>query len=178
MIPRIHQAELLATDVPTWLVYFHDPAETRFPIMRLVPINENPPVCPGGILWCQQFGCVPGDNVFTRATPELILEEGQKVPEDWEAPWDETTWEEATVEVEPLCNATTYNGDIEVVGWGECERCGDNKDCYQCDPDSYDYEEGPECTAGCDYGQHRGCEQELSGCYGCEDPDCGIDPIL
>lgn len=134
MIPKIHQAELLATDVPMWLVYFHDPDETRFPIMRLVPIDENPPACPGGILWCKQFGCVPGDNVFTRATPELILEEGQEVPEDWEAPWEEA--------------------------WGECEWCGDNKDCYQCDPDSYDYEEGPECTAGCDYGRHRGCEQD------------------
>jgi hypothetical protein len=136
MLPRIHQAELLNTEVPMWLVYFHDPDETRFPIMRLVPTNENPPVCPGGILWCQQFGCIPGDNVFTRATPELLLEEGQEVPEDWKAPWEEA--------------------------WEGCEWCGENKDCVQCDPGYWaDYEEGPECTAGCDYGQHRGCEQDL-----------------
>lgn len=92
MIPRIHQAELLKEDM--WLIYFFDPAEKRFPIMRVVPVDENPETCPGGELWCKQFGCVPGDNVFTRATPEVLLEEGQEVPEDWEAPWENEAWED------------------------------------------------------------------------------------
>lgn len=88
MIPRIHQAELLKEDM--WLVYFIDPNESRFPIMRIVPTTENPETCPGGELWCKQFGCVPGDNVFTRAEPELLLEEGVELPEDWEAPWEDS----------------------------------------------------------------------------------------
>lgn len=97
MIPRIHQAELLKEDM--WLVYFKDESEPRFPIMRVVPTTETPTSCPGGILWCEQFGCVPGDNVFTRADPEVLLEDGQELPEDWEAPWEETdsqdyTWED------------------------------------------------------------------------------------
>lgn len=78
MIPKIHQAELIKEDL--WLVYFFDPDETRFPIMRVVPADENPVSCPGGELWCKQFGCVPGDNVFTRAKPELLVEEGQEAP--------------------------------------------------------------------------------------------------
>lgn len=84
MIPRIHQAELLKEDI--WLVYFYDPDEKRFPIMRIVPVDENPASCPGGEIWCKQFGCIPGDNIFTRAEPVLLLEEGTEVPEDWEAP--------------------------------------------------------------------------------------------
>lgn len=87
MIPRINSAELLKEDM--WLVFFNVPDEPRFPIMRVVPTTENPTSCPGGELWCKQFGCVPGDNVFTRAEPVLLLEEGQEVPEGWEAPWDE-----------------------------------------------------------------------------------------
>ncbi len=79
MIPRIHQADLLKEDL--WLVYFQDPDEPRFPIMRVVPVDENPVSCPGGKLWCEQFGCVPGDNVFTRAKTEILLEEGQELPE-------------------------------------------------------------------------------------------------
>jgi hypothetical protein len=87
MIPRILQAELLKEDL--WLVYFRVAEESRFPIMRVVPTTENPISCPGGELWCKQFGCVPGDNVFTRAEPTLLLEEGVEVPEDWEAPWED-----------------------------------------------------------------------------------------
>lgn len=78
MIPKIHQAELLKEDL--WLVYFFDPDEPRFPIMRVVPVDENPKSCPGGELWCKQFGCVPGDNVFTRAKPELLVEDGKEAP--------------------------------------------------------------------------------------------------
>lgn len=93
MIPQIHQAELLNENF--WLVHFHDPSEKRFPIMRVVPTTENPVSCPGGELWCKQFGCVPGDNVFTRAAPEVLLEEGQELPEDWESPWEDDidSWE-------------------------------------------------------------------------------------
>lgn len=72
MIPRIHQAEKLKDDL--WLVYFVDPDEPRFPIMRIVPVDENPVSCPGGELWCKQFGCVPGDNVFTRAKTEILVQ--------------------------------------------------------------------------------------------------------
>lgn len=79
MIPRILQADQLKEDL--WLVYFQDPDEPRFPIMRVVPVDENPVSCPGGELWCKQFGCIPGDNVFTRADTELIEVEGQKLPE-------------------------------------------------------------------------------------------------
>lgn len=92
MIPRIHQAELLKEDL--WLVYFYDPDQPRFPIMRIVPVDENPISCPGGELWCKQFGCVPGDNVFTRAEPEVLLEEGQELPDGWEAPWENEAWED------------------------------------------------------------------------------------
>ena len=93
MIPRIHKADLLKDDI--WLVYFHDPSEKRFPIMRIVPVDEDPVSCPGGELWCKQFGCVPGDNIFTRAEPELLVEEGKETPEDWD--WDDSdiSWEEA-----------------------------------------------------------------------------------
>lgn len=87
LIPRIHNAERLKDDL--WLVRFYDPDETRFPILRVVPTDDSPASCPGGELWCKQFGCIPGDNVFTRAEPELLLEEGTKVPEGWEAPWEE-----------------------------------------------------------------------------------------
>ncbi len=78
MIPRIHQAELLKEDL--WLIYLQDPDEPRFPIMRVVPVDDNPVSCPGGEIWCKEFGCVPGDNVFTRAKTELLVEEGQEIP--------------------------------------------------------------------------------------------------
>lgn len=120
MIPKIHKAELLKDDL--WLVYFYDSEEPRFPIMRIVPTTENPASCPGGALWCKQFGCVPGDNVFTRAKPELLVEEGTEVPTDWEAPWENENTEWTRKE---------SNG---------CEWCGENRDCSQCDPDSYDQE--------------------------------------
>lgn len=129
MIPRILQAELIKEDM--WLIWFHDPNEPRFPIIRVVPVDENPTTCPGGEIWCKQFGCVPGDNIFTRSEPELIIEEGAKIPDDWEAPWDSD----------------------------ECEWCGLNRDCYQCDPDFYD--EDLECSAGCEPGMHMGCDQEV-----------------
>lgn len=92
MIPNVHQAELLQED--TWLVHFWVPDEKRFPIMRLVPTTENPKSCPGGELWCRQFGCVPGDNVFTREDPELLVEKGEEVPV-WDEAWenDETIYE-------------------------------------------------------------------------------------
>lgn len=146
MIPRFHQVELLKDDM--WLVYFFDPEEKRFPIMRIVPTTENPISCPGGELWCKQFGCVPGDNVFTRAEPELLVEEGTEIPAEWEF---------------PTCDACGENPfECDCKEWTRreaCEWCGFNRDCVQCDPESYDYDEGPECTAGCDYGQHKGCEQ-------------------
>lgn len=82
MIPRIHSAELLKEDL--WLVFFHDPEESRFPIAKIVPVDENPTTCPGGKLWCEQFGCVPGDNVFTRAKAELLVEEGTEVPAEFQ----------------------------------------------------------------------------------------------
>lgn len=78
MIPVIHQADQLKEDM--WLVYFFVPDEPRFPIMRVVPTDENPISCPGGEIWCKQFGCVPGDNVFTRAEPEMLVEEGVEIP--------------------------------------------------------------------------------------------------
>lgn len=79
MIPRIHQVDQLKEDL--WLVYFTDPNEPRFPIIRIVPVDENPVSCPGGEIWCKQFGCIPGDNIFTRSETEILLEEGQKLPE-------------------------------------------------------------------------------------------------
>jgi hypothetical protein len=84
MIPRIHQAELIKEDM--WLIWFHDPDEPRFPIMRIVPVDENPVSCPGGELWCKQFGCIPGDNVFTRGEPTILVQEGQELPEKFELP--------------------------------------------------------------------------------------------
>lgn len=71
MIPRITSAELIKEDL--WLIYLRDPDEPRFPLPRMVPAGENPSFCPGGELWCKQFGCVLGDNVFTRAEPEVLL---------------------------------------------------------------------------------------------------------
>ena len=79
MILSIHQAEFLE-DVNMWLVYFFVPDESRFPIMRMIPADENPVSCPGGEIWCKEFGCIPGDNVFTRAKPEILLEEGYEIP--------------------------------------------------------------------------------------------------
>lgn len=91
MIPRIHQAELLKEDL--WLIYFISPDEPRFPIMLIVPVDENPATCPGGKLWCKQFGCIPGDNVFTRAEPEILVEEGKEAP-GWDDGWDERFYDE------------------------------------------------------------------------------------
>lgn len=79
MILSIIQAELLE-EVNMWLVYLHVPEESRFPIMRMIPADENPVSCPGGELWCKEFGCVPGDNVFTRSEPTVLVEEGQEIP--------------------------------------------------------------------------------------------------
>lgn len=146
MIPRIHQAELIKED--SWLIWFFDPDEKRFPIIKIVPVDENPETCPGGELWCKQFGCVPGDNVFTRAEPELLVEEGKEAPE----------W--MFNEFCPDCNETVFQCHCEAneFGWTEAEWDQWEEALESGEAVPGFYEEGPECTAGCDGEGHRGCE--------------------
>lgn len=109
----IHSAELVDTLwEPMWLIYFRVPG-TRFPIARFVSI-DYPKSCLGG-LWCEDFGCIPGDNVFTRANPEILLEEGQELPEDWEP-----DWEEAAQEVDGEEMRLSWGGE------GDCWACDDH----------------------------------------------------
>lgn len=127
MILSIHSAELLETlGGPMWLVYFYVP-DTRFPIMRMIPAGQ-PTVCPGG-MWCEDFGCVPGDNVFTRAETELLVEEGTEVPAEFNK---DEVWDQAR--------------DVDAgLDWDwdesyECEVCG----LFSCDC-------GPcTCETGCE----------------------------
>lgn len=65
-----------------WLVNVSVDGEPALP--RMVPTSENPKVCPGGPIWCKQFGCELGVNSFTAAEPVMLTEEGKEAPT-----WDE-----------------------------------------------------------------------------------------
>ncbi len=53
MIPRIKKAEIVKSNKGIlWLVWFD--GYNRTP--RLIPGDENPSICPGGV-WCDDFGC-------------------------------------------------------------------------------------------------------------------------
>lgn len=101
MIPRIHSAELVQTPLEEmWIIYFHVPEQPRFAQVRMVPVGQ-PKTCPGG-MWCKDFGCVPGKNVFTEAEPEILVEVGTNDPSNWEEEtlewgqfvWDNPLWKE------------------------------------------------------------------------------------
>lgn len=80
MIPSIVGAMMLNDEV--WLVTVECGEEVPMP--RYVPTTETPKVCPGGPMWCAQFGCELGVNNFTRSKPTILVEEGKEAP----------TWEE------------------------------------------------------------------------------------